>query len=142
MKVFNCVCEFGHEFEGWFDSVESLDEQIRARLVVCPYCNSTQIKRLPTASYVMASRDKAKPEYKAQELEAKLRSEALNAARELVKDSEYVGERFATEARAVHSGRAPMRTIHGRCTAEQAEELLEEGIAVLPLPPGVVHETN
>ena len=90
----------------------------------------------------MASRDKSKPEYTVRQMQAELREKALSAARTLVKNSEYVGDRFASEARAVHNGTAPLRTIHGQCTLEQAEELIEEGIGVLPLPDGVVHETN
>lgn len=142
MKVFNCVCEFGHQFEGWFDSVESLDDQISQHLVACPYCDSTNVKRMPTASYVLASRDRAKNEVTEKELEAEWRSKVYTAARKLLKDSENVGERFAEEARAVHQGKAPMRKIHGCCTLEEAEELLDEGIGVLPLPEGVVHENN
>lgn len=142
VKVFNCVCEFGHQFEGWFDSVESLDEQIKAHLVACPYCDTTNVKRIPTASHVLASRDKAKTQISEKELEAEIRSKMYTAARKLLKGSENVGERFAQEARAVHQGKAPMRTIHGRCTLEDAEELLDEGINVLPLPEGVVHENN
>ena len=75
----------------------------------------------------MASRDKSKAEYTVRQIQAELREKA---------------DRFASEARAVHYGSAPQRTIHGRCTPEQAEELIEEGIGVLPLPDGVVHETN
>ncbi|HIU36894.1 MAG TPA: DUF1178 family protein [Candidatus Aphodousia faecigallinarum] len=142
MKVFNCVCEFGHQFEGWFDSVESLDEQIAQGLVTCPYCETTNVKRVPTASYVLASRDKEKTQYTERELEAEVRSRVYSAARKLLQGSENVGERFAQEARAVHQGKAPMRTIHGRCTLNEAEELLDEGINVLPLPDGVVHENN
>lgn len=142
MKVFNCICEFGHSFEGWFDSVDSLDEQIRQGLVSCPYCDTTKVKRVPTASYVLASRDKAKNEISEQELAAEIRSKMYTAARNLLKGSENVGERFAEEARAVHQGKAPMRKIHGRCTVEEAEELIDEGIGVLPLPEGVVHENN
>ena len=142
LKVFNCVCEFGHQFEGWFDSVESLDEQINDHLVACPYCDTTNVKRVPTASYVLASRDKAKTEMSDRELEAEIRSKVYSAARTLLKGSENVGERFAEEARAVHQGKAPQRRIHGRCTVEEAEELLDEGIGVLPLPEGVVHEDN
>ena len=142
LKVFNCICEFGHSFEGWFDSVDSLDEQIRQGLVSCPYCDTTKVKRVPTASYVLASRDKAKNEISEQELAAEIRSKMYTAARNLLKGSENVGERFAEEARAVHQGKAPMRKIHGRCTVEEAEELIDEGIGVLPLPEGVVHENN
>ena len=142
MKVFNCVCEFGHQFEGWFDSAESLDEQIQAHLVACPYCDSTNVKRVPTASYVQASRDKDKTQYSQEELEAEIRSRVYSDARTLLKGSENVGDLFAEEAVSVHQGKAPQRRIHGRCTVEDAEELMEEGIDVLPLPEGVVHENN
>lgn len=110
--------------------------------MACPYCDTTNVKRVPTASYVLASRDKAKTEMSDRELEAEIRSKVYSAARTLLKGSENVGERFAEEARAVHQGKAPQRRIHGRCTVEEAEELLDEGIGVLPLPEGVVHENN
>ena len=142
MKVFNCVCQYGHAFEGWFDSVESLDEQIGQGLVACPYCDTTDVKRVPTASYVLASRDKEKTDYTQREFEDMLRHKAIASARKLLKDSVDVGEQFPQEARAVHQGKGPKRTIHGRCTADEALELLEEGIPVLPLPEGTVRTTN
>lgn len=142
MKVFNCVCQYGHAFEGWFDSVESLDEQIADGLVACPYCDTTDVKRVPTASYVLASRDKEKTDYTQREFEDMLRHKAIASARKLLKDSVDVGEQFPQEARAVHHGKSPKRTIHGRCTADEALELLEEGIPVLPLPEGTVRTTN
>lgn len=142
MKVFNCVCQYGHAFEGWFDSVESLDEQIGQGLVACPYCDTTDVKRVPTASYVLPSRDKEKTDYTQREFEDMLRHKAIASARKLLKDSVDVGEQFPQEARAVHQGKSPKRTIHGRCTADEALELLEEGIPVLPLPEGTVRTTN
>ena len=141
-EVLKCVCEVGHEFEGWFGLVERWDEHIKAQLVAFPYCETTNGKRIPTGSQVLASRDKAKAQISEKDLEAEIRSKVYTAARKLLKGSENVGERFAQEARAVHQGKAPMRTIHGRCTLEDAEELLDEGINVLPLPEGVVHENN
>lgn len=146
MKVFNCVCEFGHAFEGWFDSVESLDEQIAKNLVTCPYCDTPHVKRVPSATHVRGFRDKER--YNSEKIldeqayRAKLRADAVCAARRLLKDSEDVGERFAQEARAVHKGQAPLRTIHGQCTLSEAQDLLEEGIGVLPIPEGVVHSKN
>ncbi len=144
MKVFNCICEFGHTFEGWFDSVESLDEQIEAHLVNCPYCDTTAVQRMPSAPHVRGFRDqvKAQGEMSERELVAHIKAQAVSAARRLIKDSENVGERFAQEARAVHQGRAPKRMIHGQCTVEDAKELLEEGIDVLPLPDGVGRPVN
>lgn len=72
----------------------------------------------------------------------RMRAKAVSAARRLLKDSEDVGDRFAEEAWAVHQGKAPSRTIHGKCTLNDAQDLLEEGIGVLPIPDGVIHTKN
>jgi hypothetical protein len=53
---------------------------------------------------------------------------------EALKQSRYVGEKFADETRAIHYGERQAETIHGQATLEEAKELLEEGIAVMPLP--------
>ena len=49
-------------------------------------------------------------------------------------NTEDVGERFADEARAMHSGDADQRNIRGSTSPEVAQELIEEGIDVMALP--------
>ena len=145
MKVFDCICEFGHQFEGWFDSAEGLDRQIQEHLVNCPHCNSTNIRRMPSAPHVQGFRDQEKARAsQAQEecLEGALRRELMQQARALIKDSEDVGDAFCEQARAQKAGLAPQKKIHGRCTLADAQDLLEEGIGVVPLPKGVVHSNN
>ncbi|WP_440108110.1 DUF1178 family protein [Acidovorax sp. BL-A-41-H1] len=58
----------------------------------------------------------------------------LRLARHIASNTEDVGAAFAQEARRIHHGEAPERGIRGQATAEEALELLEEGVAVLPLP--------
>ncbi|MEP3670890.1 MAG: DUF1178 family protein, partial [Roseibium sp.] len=61
--------------------------------------------------------------------------EALRIARaRIVENSENVGDRFASEARKIHSGEAQERSIYGETSPRDAEALAEEGIAVFPLP--------
>ena len=60
--------------------------------------------------------------------------EDYEAQKEMLKQSEHVGPRFADEARAIHLGEAEARAIHGQATPEQADELRDEGIPVSPLP--------
>ena len=48
--------------------------------------------------------------------------------------SEDVGGQFAQEARKMHYGDVPERAIRGQATLHEAAELLDEGIAVIPLP--------
>lgn len=52
----------------------------------------------------------------------------------MLAQSDYVGDRFASEARAIHSGEADARSIHGQATRAEAEALRSEGIAFAPLP--------
>lgn len=52
---------------------------------------------------------------------------------EILKSSDYVGGNFADNARAIHYGEAENRLIHGEATPDQAKELHEEGIAIMPL---------
>ena len=58
----------------------------------------------------------------------------LNALRQVVANTEDVGQRFADEARRMHYGEAEARSIRGQASAREAVELLEEGIEVMPLP--------
>lgn len=57
----------------------------------------------------------------------------LQLARKIVANTEDVGARFADEARRMHHGETPERAIRGQATAAEAEQLLEEGVPVLPL---------
>jgi hypothetical protein len=58
----------------------------------------------------------------------------LKALRQLVANTEDVGQRFADEARRMHYGDIEARSIRGQASAREAVELLEEGIEVMPLP--------
>ena len=51
-----------------------------------------------------------------------------------LKDSTWVGEKFAAESRAIHYGEREAETIHGKATPQEARELFDEGIKVTPLP--------
>ena len=50
------------------------------------------------------------------------------------KNSEYVGENFVSEARSIHYDKKNVRSIYGKATPEQTQELLEEGIKVDTVP--------
>ena len=50
------------------------------------------------------------------------------------KNSENVGPNFASEARKMHIGDVPERSIYGESTIKEAKELIDDGISVVPLP--------
>jgi hypothetical protein len=64
----------------------------------------------------------------------RLQAQWLQALRQVVQQTEDVGDRFADEARSMHAGETTERPIRGQTTWQEAQELLEEGIEVLPMP--------
>jgi hypothetical protein len=137
MKVLDLQCAQAHRFEGWFASEDDFQGQLLAKLVQCPVCGSAHItKRLSAPRLNLgAGRDPAvaaaepvaqlPPEYPA---------EQLRVLRQILARTENVGERFADEARSMHYGEKPERSILGMASPAQTLELLEEGILILPLP--------
>jgi hypothetical protein len=143
MKVLDLRCEHSHGFEGWFGSEEDFTGQLERGLVECPLCGSKAVNRLPSAPRLNLSNarepapqksaapaDASAPTPEAQQLQALW----LQAVRHVMAHTEDVGERFTEEARRIHYGDAPNRGIRGQASADQAAELAEEGIDVLPLP--------
>jgi hypothetical protein len=53
----------------------------------------------------------------------------------VMENADYVGPNFAEEARKIHYGESPDRHIYGEATHKEAQELVDEGIDVAPLPP-------
>lgn len=148
MIVFDLACSHSHRFEGWFRSTADYEDQLANGLLQCPECGCEQIAKAPMAPAVPAksntrSEVAAKPDAAAvsgggseKVLPAKL-VEAMKALAkvqaETIKDSTWVGEEFARQSREMHYGERDEALIHGKATAEEARELLEEGIAVVPL---------
>jgi hypothetical protein len=139
MKVFDLQCELGHRFEGWFASHDAFEQQNEGGLVVCPICGSVEIARQVTAARINTGA--AAPAQAASDALAVPPQAMWKFMRSLVDGSEDVGERFAAEARAIHYGESPERSIRGRATADERQALAEEGIETLSLPmPGFLKE--
>ena len=151
MIVFDLECSGGaHRFEGWFKSSEDFASQQDLGLVACPHCGSGDVAKAPMAprlsrkgnQTVAAAPPSPRPASEKSQVLAspKLPPEAVAAMRalaamqaEAIKDSRWVGNKFADESRAMHYGDADQATIHGQATREQAQDLLDEGIMVAPL---------
>ena len=134
------ACEAGHRFETWFRDSSAFDAQVGHGLVACPTCRSTVVAKTIMAPAVVSGRAIAAPPVAA-EL-PKLLDERQLAARSLVKayrdkvlaEGEDVGTRFPEEARRMHDGDIPTKSIYGEASREEAVSLLQDGILVLPLP--------
>lgn len=138
MIVFELECSQRHRFEGWFASSEEFERQHSARAIACPVCADPMVTRVPSARIKRPKapaepRRPANPETSAQKPPAQQMTLAAFIDHVLV-TSEDVGTRFAEEARKIHRGEAPHRSIRGQSSAEETEALLEEGVPVIPLP--------
>ena len=65
----------------------------------------------------------------------RMRQFATGLRKYVQENADYVGPKFAEEARKIHYGERPDRHIYGEATPNEAQELVEEGIDVAPLPP-------
>ncbi|MGB7183412.1 MAG: DUF1178 family protein [Burkholderiaceae bacterium] len=144
MKVFNLSCEHDHQFEGWFGSSQDYDQQLEKNLLTCPMCNSSQIRRLPSAPRLnLSGAGRTEPEKPTsggskQQVMAPTHQQMqefwLQMARHIKANTEDVGDRFVEEARAIHYNEAPERGIRGAATSDEAAELLDEGIDIMAFP--------
>jgi hypothetical protein len=129
LKVFDLQCTQHHVFEGWFQSREAYDAQMERKEITCPVCGSTEIERRLSAPRLNVSHLQTPPPDP-----AALRRALVRHVREVLRQTEDVGERFADEARRIHQGDAPERAIRGVTTADERQSLSEEGIEVVSIP--------
>ncbi len=113
-------------FEAWFASSEAYDRQAEAGEVLCPVCDGAKTAKQIMAPALARSRD-PRPG-------AKLTDIAARARKHIAENFEYVGDRFAGEARAMYYGETETRPIWGETAPEDARALAEEGVPAAPLP--------
>lgn len=137
MIIFDLRCApAGHVFEAWFGSTSDYDDQQVRGLVSCPICGAGDVEKAPMAPAVSKKGGEATPanlcSFDPETVKEMLGALAL-MQRRMIKQSNWVGDRFVDEARAIHLGEADVRAIHGRATRKDAEALADEGIPVAPL---------
>ena len=125
-------CRNGHDFEGWFRDSAAFDSQSASGHLSCPSCKSVRIEKAVMAPAVSGTKKTAAR--RASEAKA-MRQFATGLRKYVQENADYVGSNFAEEARKIHYGETPDRHIYGEATPKQAQELVEEGVDVAPLPP-------
>ncbi len=141
MIVFELICPDHHRFEGWFSSGGDFDAQKGRGLLECPVCGHSGIEKLPTAK-IRRQESASAPAAESAPVPASVPAAAAAPGMPTLQqvmdfmlvNTENVGKNFVEEARKIHYKEAPERHIRGTATREQAEELIDEGIPVMPLP--------
>lgn len=127
------VCDHGHEFEGWFGASADFDDQQARGLLECPACGSRSVRKQIMAPAVAGTK-RTTPDLPPQARQMMM--EALGKVRAHVEENfDYVGDAFASEARAIHEGRSEDRGIYGEATPSEVKKLVDDGIPVAALPP-------
>lgn len=149
MIRYRLACACGHEFDAWFRSGSAYDEIAARHALQCPACGAASVGKAMMAPRIVASAwagagkgtaaaGNEGPDPEPPTTLATATDELVAAARRLrqavVDKADYVGPRFADEARRIDAGDAPDRQIYGEATTSEAKALIDDGIAVLPLP--------
>lgn len=136
------ICQQQHQFEAWFSSSADFEVQNRQQFVQCPFCDSTNITKQIMSPAVRGG--KKSKETKSPE---QILAEYASIVREKIRSThDYVGDKFADQARAMHLGESEEKPIYGEVNTQQARQLKDEGIPAEPLPapfnPGKPNKVN
>ena len=129
MILFTLRCAHGHEFEGWFRDGDGFEAQQKAGEIACPECGQTAVEKAVMAPRLARSRGSSPPISPAQ-----FRAALLEMRRQVETNCDYVGERFAEEARRIHYGEIDPHGIYGEASEEESRELTDEGISFGRIP--------
>jgi len=132
MISYSLKCDNDHTFDSWFASADAFDKLSGADMVTCNICGSTKVQKAIMAPRVSTGKAAETTPLMAPDDHT---ARAIQEMRKKIEaNSDYVGKNFAAEARKMHLGDAPERSIYGEAKPEEAKSLIEDGINVVPLP--------
>jgi hypothetical protein len=134
MIVFDLVCSNEHTFEAWFLDSKSFDRQRRKKAVACPMCGDSKVQKALMAPNIATSEKRKADNQKLSEATAQAMKLLAEARKHVEDNCEYVGDKFAEEARKIHYGETDKRDIYGEATKPEADELREEGVEIAEIP--------
>jgi len=142
MIRYTLTCAEGHRFESWFQSADAFDTLSGAGMVSCSLCGSCDVTKALMAPALKAGQTEPVKDAKLGAPATEVERAIAELKRRIESESDYVGLRFAEEAREMHDGLIPMRTIHGEARPDEARRLIEDGIPIAPLPFLPARKTN
>ena len=134
MIRFSLICDAEHQFDGWFRNSDDFDAQKKRGLVSCPICHSAKVEKALMAPAVSTARKQEPIALAMGEQQKKALAQLKAMADEARKNADYVGDKFADEARKIHFGETEARGIYGEATVDEARALVDDGVEFMPLP--------
>jgi len=131
---YSLQCSKGHRYDAWFKNADAYDQQQARGIVSCAVCGDGAVEKAPMAPAV-ARTDGEKVSLSSGSAEARRFRELLRAYRQKVmSEADYVGDKFAEEARKIHFEETEARGIYGEATGDEVVALADDGIEFMPLP--------
>ena len=127
-------CSKGHRYDAWFKSAAAYDEQRARGIVTCAICGESHVEKAPMAPAVARTDQERVPLSSAHPQAQKFREMLREYRNRVTSEADYVGNRFAEEARKIHFEEAEARGIYGEATRDEVAALLDDGVDFLPLP--------
>lgn len=134
MISFNLRCANGHGFEAWFKDGATFDVQQASKEIACPMCGDVEIVKAPMATRIGKPTPSSAAEEKMASTMTKMREQLVEIRKKVEENCDYVGPKFAEEARRIHFGESEHRDIYGEATDDEAEELEDEGVEFARIP--------
>lgn len=132
MISFNIRCNSDHVFEAWFPDGKSFDRQAKQGKIVCPVCGDAKVEKAPMAPNI--ARGSARGVERRQAVAKEMAGALRKLRHEVEANCDYVGDRFAEEARKIHYDETEPRNIYGETTSDEATALKEEGVEFARIP--------
>ena len=134
MIRFSLCCDKDHEFDGWFRSNDDFDTQKKRGFISCPVCNSARVEKALMAPSVSTGRKRETMALAMGEEQRKALAQLREMTERVRQNADYVGDKFAEEARKIHFGETEARGIYGEATPDEARGLAEDGVEFMPIP--------
>lgn len=134
MILFDLKCGTGHVFEAWFPDGAAFETQSRSKEIACPVCGDNAVEKAPMAPHLAKSDSPGKNRGNDDGRAAQMMEMLGTLRREVEANCDYVGDKFADEARKIHFHEAESRNIYGEATSAEATSLAEDGVEVQRIP--------
>ena len=131
MIKYNLTCKCSCTYDSWFASSEEFGRLMKRKLITCIECNSNDVSKSIMAPNVSSSKKTDNMDYKFQK---NIKKKIIEYQKFIKENCKYVGDKFAQEARSIHYDKKKTKGIYGTVTAEEIDELNEEGIETTTIP--------
>lgn len=142
MIQYSLACQNDHKFDAWFRNAAAYDDQHAKGIVTCPICGTEEVHKALMAPAIPRKGANKGSEQTSEKMsvaighpqQAELRATMKALRDKVVAEADYVGEKFASEARKIHDNEVEPRGIYGEATKEEVTSLIEDGVDFMPLP--------